>query len=71
MEHCQDSLENLVLKNRHFVPCSKITNWNMSEAKEAKEFYIRIMSGVLAGLAHLHEEGFVHRDLKMSNIFVS
>lgn len=71
MEHCQESLEDLVLRNKHFVPCGQITNWNTLDSQEKKEFFIRTMSEILAGLAHLHGEGFVHRDLKMSNIFVS
>lgn len=71
MEQCPESLENLVLKNRSFVPCGKIKDWNTTDSKESMTFYLRTMSGVLAGIAHLHEEEFVHRDLKMSNIFVS
>lgn len=71
MEQCTESLMNLVLQNRNFVPCGKLQNWNTDESKKSKQIYTKIMLGVLTGLAHLHEEGFAHRDLKMSNIFVS
>ncbi|CAC5374847.1 unnamed protein product [Mytilus coruscus] len=59
MEQCTKSLENLILQNRNFVPCGKLQDWNTNESKKSKEIYTTIMSGVLAGLAHLHDEGFV------------
>lgn len=69
MEQCTESLENMVFQNRSFMSCGKLQDWNRDESKQSKRIYATIM--VLAGLAHLHDEGFVHRDLKMSNILVS
>lgn len=70
MEHCPESLEDIILKKKHVVPCCTLEDWNTTES-ESKEFYISIMSGVSSGLVHLHEKGFKHKDLKMSNVFVS
>lgn len=71
MEHVPESLEIMILKNRDVVPCCKLENWNNAGSKKSKDFYIRTMTGVSSGLARLHEEGCIHRDLKMSNVFVS
>lgn len=68
LERCTGSLEELVLKKKNFVPCGTLQDW---KSTRSKDFFTRIMTGVLAGLAHLHEEGIVHRDLKLSNILVS
>lgn len=71
MEHCPESLENLILKNKNFVPCGNLKDWNIYESKKSKAFYINTMSGISTGIAHLHEAGFIHKNLKMSNVFVS
>lgn len=67
MEQCPESLEDLVLRKRQIVPCRKVQNWNETESKK---FYLNTMSGILAGLTHIHAEGYLHRDLKMSNVLV-
>lgn len=43
----------------------------IKERHDAFRFYNRMALGVCDGLAEMHRKGFLHRDLKLSNVLVS
>jgi len=56
MEYCsQGSLEDLTL----------------NEGRLSERQALRFLADIANGLAHIHEKGIMHRDLKPGNIFIS
>ena len=84
MEPCDCSLEDIILCDRHpmeMCQCSQQRRQtchvfsdkdrNQQGYVEAWGFFIQMLEDIVSGLVYLHEKGFVHRDLKLSNILVS
>jgi serine/threonine protein kinase len=55
-----------------YAPDGSLAAWLARHwsAESAIEFAVEIGSGILAGLAHLHGRGLVHRDLKPGNVLM-
>nr|XP_022303099.1 uncharacterized protein LOC111110781 [Crassostrea virginica] len=83
MEPCDCSLEDIILCDRHpmeMCHCSQQRRQtchvfpekdrNQQGYVEAWGFFMQMLEGIVNGLVYLHEKGFVHRDLKLSNILV-
>ena len=83
MEICDCSLEDIILCDRHpmeMCQCSQQRRQtchvfpekdrNQQGYVEAWGFFMQTLEGVVNGLIYLHNEGFVHRDIKLSNILV-
>ncbi|XP_063419671.1 uncharacterized protein LOC134704820 [Mytilus trossulus] len=70
MELCDNSLDNIILNdaNRRWRPCCMFEN--LEECQEAFDFFITILLDICRGLLYIHNKGFVHRDLKLSNILI-
>ena len=71
MELCDYSLDDIIFNdaNRSWQPCCMFEN--LEECQEAFNFFITILLDICRGLLYIHNKGFVHRDLKLSNILVS
>lgn len=50
---------------------AEIASWKQRDPPDRFDRVLRILRGVLQGLAHVHETGLVHRDLKPSNILLT
>ncbi|CAG2254643.1 unnamed protein product [Mytilus edulis] len=68
MEHCDDSLHDIVMKKRNPVPCGNLNRF--PDCKESWSFVESIMKGLCSAFEYMHGAGFVHRDLKLANIMV-
>lgn len=84
MEVCDCSLDLVILCDRHpmtICSCNKHRRKTCGmfkqeeridhEYQESFEYFSNTLDGILNGLIYLHTTGFVHRDLKLSNILVS
>lgn len=84
MEVCDCSLDLVILCDRHLMTicsCNKHRRKTCGmfkqeeridhEYQESFEYFSNTLDGILSGLIYLHTTGFVHRDLKLSNILVS
>lgn len=67
LELCDDTLQNMVFKDDSLKCCKYST---VTERHETFRFYCTMADGISSGLAHVHEKGFLHNDLKLSNILV-
>lgn len=45
-------------------------NRNCQDYNDSLVFFTRMLKDILDGLVYLHDEGFTHRDLKLSNMLV-
>ncbi|XP_056006855.1 uncharacterized protein LOC130050671 [Ostrea edulis] len=83
MELCDCSLEDLILCYKHPMKLCKCNTdrrktchlFKESERKSQEfldswMFFLNMLKGVLNGLVFLHDSGFVHRDLKLTNVLV-
>ncbi|XP_056008217.1 uncharacterized protein LOC125665478 isoform X3 [Ostrea edulis] len=83
MELCDCSLEDLILCYKHPIKLCKCNTdrrktchlFKESERKSQEfldswMFFLNMLKGVLNGLVFLHDSGFVHRDLKLTNVLV-
>ncbi|XP_076094918.1 uncharacterized protein LOC143065300 [Mytilus galloprovincialis] len=70
MELCDYSLDDIIFNdaNRSWKPCCMFEN--LEECQEAFNFFITILLDICRGLLYIHNKGFVHRDLKLSNILI-
>lgn len=57
------SLFDAIHKRKQFA-----INW--TDADSVRSFF-RIASGIVNGLRHLHDQGFIHRDLKSANVLLT
>lgn len=84
MEVCDCSLADVLLCDEHPVDmctCNKHRkkscgmfreeNTTDQEYGDALKFFLKTIEDIVNGLDFLHYNGFVHRDLKLSNILVS
>lgn len=83
MEVCECSLADVILCDRHIMEmcqCNfyrrktchmfKEKDRSVLEFVEAWELFTKMLEDILNGLVYLHDKGFVHRDLKLTNILV-
>lgn len=83
MEVCDCSLADVILCDRHIMEmcqCNsnrrktchmfKEKDRSVPEFVEAWELFTKMLEDILNGLVYLHDKGFVHRDLKLTNILV-
>ncbi|XP_060590684.1 uncharacterized protein LOC132745735 isoform X2 [Ruditapes philippinarum] len=67
LEYCDKSLEDLAFSDERL----KCKNYkSMSERYQAFKFYVTMATGVCDGLTEMHGKGYLHRDLKLSNVLV-
>lgn len=84
MEVCNCSLVDVFLCDNHLTTDCKCNPYRRKtchcfgendrygpEYKESFQFFTKISTDILNGLAFLHDQDFVHRNLKLSNILVS
>jgi serine/threonine-protein kinase len=62
--------DGLVYLAMDLVDGSDLGVWLADSGTEDVRTMVRIMCQMLSGLAHAHEKGFVHRDIKPGNILI-
>lgn len=83
MEHCDCSLADVLLCNNHrmdMCECNKHRKKSCGmfkeedtigqEYRDALIFFLKTIQDIVNGLDFLHYDGFVHRDLNLSNILI-
>lgn len=83
MEVCECSLADVILCDRHIMEMCQCNSYrrktchmfkekdrSVLEFVEAWELFTKMLEDILNGLVYLHDKGFVHRDLKLTNILV-
>ena len=63
LEWCKDDLRSHISKKKELIP-------GKSRSKDAIHVY-QWVNEIIDALAYIHEQGIVHRDLKLDNILVS
>ncbi|XP_045157887.1 dual serine/threonine and tyrosine protein kinase-like [Mercenaria mercenaria] len=67
LEFCDKSLEDIAF-NDEKLQCKNFKS--IPERYEAFTFYVTMATGVCDGLTEMHQKGYLHRDLKLSNVLV-
>ncbi|KAK3108483.1 hypothetical protein FSP39_008913 [Pinctada imbricata] len=83
MEICEETLENLVICPKAMdksdpcdchvtrkLPCCHHNTRDTKAFKESWDFFYSMTVGMFKGLEFVHKIGYVHRDLKLSNVLV-
>ena len=64
LEWCKDNLRSHISKKQELIP-------GKSRSDEAIRNVYQWVNEIIDALAYIHEQGIVHRDLKLDNILVS
>ena len=66
-EYCDNTLQNIVFKNEK-LQCCRYSN--VKDRCQSFRYYVTMAEGICDGLAFIHGQKYVHRDLKLSNVLV-
>ena len=64
LEWCKDDIRSHISKNKEIIP-------GKSRSDDAIPNVYQWVNEIIDALAYIHEQGIVHRDLKLDNILVS
>ncbi|KAL3880446.1 hypothetical protein ACJMK2_032683 [Sinanodonta woodiana] len=67
LELCEETLESYIFGHPDRI-CGM--HKDVSGKMAAFRIYVAMMTGICDGLAYLHYQGYLHRDLKMSNVLI-
>ncbi|KAK3584085.1 hypothetical protein CHS0354_024193 [Potamilus streckersoni] len=67
LELCDETLESYIFGHPDRI-CGM--HKDLPGRMEAFRIYVAMMTGICDGLAYIHHQGYLHRDLKMSNVLI-